>query len=75
MFKFSECRGLCISDICRNITDLYRPITSKEYRWRIYGGGMFRKKETVVIHSDEGLTLETSDLKLLTVANSRYQLS
>ena len=74
MFKFSECRGLCISDIGRNITDLYRPITSKEYRWRIYGGGKFRKRETVVISSDEGLTL-TSALKLLTVANSRYQLS
>ena len=36
---------------------------------------MFLKKETVVIRSDEGLTLETSDLILLTVANSRYQLS
>ena len=36
---------------------------------------MFRKKETVVIRSDEGLTRETSALKLLTVANSRYQLS
>ena len=36
---------------------------------------MFRKKETVVIRSDEGLTLETSDFKLLTVATSRYQLS
>ena len=75
MFKFSECRGLCISDIGRNITDLYRPITSKEYRWRIDGGGKFRKRETVVIRSDEELTLETSALKLLTVANSRYQLS
>ena len=71
MFKFSECRGLCISNICRNITDLYRPITSKEYWWRIDGGGKFRKRETVVIRSDEGLTLETSVLKLLTVANSK----
>ena len=70
MFKFSECRGLCISNIGRNITDLYRPITSKEYRWRIDGGGKFRKRETVVIRSDEGLTRETSALKLLTVANS-----
>ena len=70
MFKFSECRSLCISNICRNITDLYRPITSKEYRWRIDGGGKFRKRETVVIRSDEGLTRETSALKLLTVANS-----
>ena len=70
MFKFSECRSLCISNICRNITDLYRPITNKEYRWRIDGGGKFRKRETVVIRSDEGLTRETSALKLLTVANS-----
>ena len=75
MFKFSECRGLCISNIGRNITDLYRPITSKEYRWRIDGGGKFRKRETVVIRSDEGLTGKTSALKILTVANSRYQLS
>ena len=41
----------------------------------IDGGGMFRKRETVVISSDEGLTLETSAWKILTVANSRYQLS
>ena len=64
MFKFSECRGLCISDIGKNITDLYRPITSIKYRCRIDGGG-----------KDGGLTLETSALKLLTVANLRYQLS
>ena len=36
---------------------------------------MFRKRETVVISSDEGLTRETSAWKILKVANSRYQLS
>ena len=51
------------------LTDLYRPITSIKYR----GGGKFRKKETVVIRSDEGLTRETSALKLLTYL-IRYRL-
>ena len=37
------------------------------------GGGKFRKEETFVIRSDEGLTLETSALKLLTYL-IRYQL-
>ena len=43
-------------------------------KYRMGGGeGKFRKEETVVIRSDEGLTLETSALKLLTYL-IRYQL-
>ena len=53
------------------ITDLYRPITSIKYRGG--GGGKFRRVETVVIRSDEGLTLKTSALKLLTYL-IRYRL-
>ena len=35
----------------------------------------FRGKKSNMKSSDEGLTLETSDFKLFTVANVRYELS
>ena len=35
----------------------------------------FRGKKRNMKGSDEGLTLETSDFKLFTVANVRYELS
>ena len=35
----------------------------------------FRGKKSNMKCSDEGLTLETSDFKLFTVANVRYELS
>ena len=35
----------------------------------------FRGKKSNMKGSDEGLMLETSDFKLFTVANARYELS
>ena len=62
-----------VTALCLTFGDFFFFLTLEPHGGK--GGVKFRKRETVVIRSDEGLTLETSALKLLTVANSRYQLS